>query len=90
MAISDDEKRIIIRKNGPYRIQGNIPLVRKIQVVSEYGEPLTWKNEGALETEEGEYFLCRCGQSSHKPFCDSTHRQISFDGTERAPLSPTA
>jgi CDGSH-type Zn-finger protein len=90
MALLDDEKRIIIRKNGPYKVQGNIPLVRKTQVVSEYGEPLTWKNEGALETDEGQYLLCRCGQSSEKPFCDGTHRKIGFEGTENAQTSLTA
>jgi CDGSH-type Zn-finger protein len=95
MATSDDnpsstEKRILIVKNGAYRVQGNIPLVRKTQVVSEYGEPLTWKMEGALETDEGEYLLCRCGQSNDKPFCDDAHRKVSFDGTERAPTSLTA
>jgi CDGSH-type Zn-finger protein len=30
------------------------------------------------------YALCRCGHSKHKPFCDSTHMQIKFDGTETA------
>jgi CDGSH-type Zn-finger protein len=90
MATSDNEKRIIIAKNGPYRVQGNIPLIRKTQVVSEYGEPLTWRKEGVLETDEGEYCLCRCGQSSDKPFCDGTHRKIGFDGTERAPTNLTA
>jgi CDGSH iron-sulfur domain-containing protein 3 len=25
--------------------------------------------------------MCRCGQSSNKPFCDGTHATIDFDGT---------
>jgi CDGSH-type Zn-finger protein len=84
------KKQIIIIKNGPYLVRGDIPLVRKTQVVSEHGEPLTWKKEGALETEVGEYALCRCGQSSQRPFCDGTHRWIGFDGTECAEEGLTA
>jgi CDGSH-type Zn-finger protein len=76
--------RIVIEKNGPYWVQGDVPLVRKRQVVSEYGEPLTWEKEGVIPTDEGEYWLCRCGQSRNKPFCDSSHRRVKFDGTETA------
>jgi len=82
-------KRIRIKPNGPYRVEGGIPLVRKTQVVSELGEPLTWKNEGPIQT-EGDYSLCRCGHSGNKPFCDGTHRKINFDGTETASIEPTA
>ncbi len=77
-------KKIIIRKNGSYIVLGNIPLVRKTQVVSEYGEPLTWKKIEDVAIEGEEYHLCRCGQSCNKPFCDGTHRQVGFDGTETA------
>jgi len=37
--------RIVIAKNGSYHVFGEIPLVHKTQVVSEYGEPLTWKKD---------------------------------------------
>ncbi len=87
---SGKSNRIVIVKNGPYRIESNVPLIRKIQVVSELGEPLTWKKQTTLETPEEEYTLCRCGQSGDKPFCDGTHRQIGFDGTESANTGPTA
>jgi CDGSH-type Zn-finger protein len=28
--------------------------------------------------------LCRCGASSNKPFCDSTHSKIGFKGANEA------
>lgn len=82
--MADSVKQIQIEKNGPYVVQGNIPLVRKTQVVSENGEPLSWKKEGEYHALEDGYQLCRCGQSSDKPFCDGTHHAIGFDGTETA------
>jgi CDGSH-type Zn-finger protein len=83
---SDNSKKVVIRFNGPYIVSGFIPLVQKTQVVSEYGEPLTWKKEGTIPTEET-YYLCRCGHSSSMPFCDRTHNGINFDGTEMAPTN---
>ena len=80
---SPGKMKIEIIKNGPYYVSGGVPLVRKTQVVSEHGEPLTWKKQGSIECEE-EYKLCRCGQSANKPFCDDTHLQVDFDGSERA------
>ncbi len=77
------EKKIVIRKNGPYIVSCGVPLAHKTQVVSEFGEPLTWKKDETTECRE-DYALCRCGQSANKPFCDGTHRRIAFDGTEWA------
>ena len=85
----DADRRIEIEEDGPYVVYGEVPLVRKEQVVSEYGEPLAWKNSGTIAA-RSPYRLCRCGRSSDKPFCDSTHREIMFDGLESANTSSTA
>jgi CDGSH-type Zn-finger protein len=84
------EKKILIVRNGPYKVKGDVPLVHKTQVASEHGEPLTWARKGSIETDPGEYILCRCGQSSQMPLCDLTHRRIQWDGTETADTGPTA
>jgi CDGSH-type Zn-finger protein len=77
--------RIQVTENGPYRVTGGAPLVRTAQVETEYGEPIDWEPDAPVEvkTPQG-YDLCRCGRSSRKPFCDSTHEREPFDGTEVA------
>jgi CDGSH-type Zn-finger protein len=74
---------IEVEADGPLIVHGPIPLVRKVQVVSEYGEPLTWRKVVTIPT-TATYELCRCGESSTWPFCDMTHRENFFDGTETA------
>ena len=81
--------RIVVQKDGPYVVRGDVPLVRKDQIVSEYGEPLVWQMGDAIET-EGEYQLCRCGHSHDKPFCDDAHERAGFDGAETADTRDTA
>ena len=83
----EDNQRITVRPDGPYIVRGGIPLVRKSQLMSEHGEPLDWQQEGVISTEDV-YRLCRCGQSSNKPYCDGTHTKIAFDGTEAADTGP--
>ena len=85
--MTDETQNLTIRPDGPYIVRGGIPLVRKKQVMSEYGEPLDWQKESDLSTEDV-YRLCRCGQSRNKPFCDGSHTKIEFDGTETADTEP--
>jgi hypothetical protein len=48
----DEGKKITIRPKRPYLLRGGIPLVCKSQVMSEHGEPLSWQEEGPVDTEE--------------------------------------
>jgi CDGSH-type Zn-finger protein len=83
------ERVIIVQKNGPFLVKGGIPLFDKIQVVSDQGEPLTWKKGQTYKTGPS-YILCRCGKSSKMPFCDNAHTRVAFDGTETADECPHA
>jgi CDGSH-type Zn-finger protein len=77
--------KITVAKDGPYLVSGKPRIVRKIQITSEHGEPMTWKTNETIDTsDQPDVALCRCGGSSNKPFCDGTHKQIEFDGTETA------
>jgi CDGSH-type Zn-finger protein len=85
-----EAKRIVVLRDGPYLVYGDIPLVRKRKIVSEENnDSITWHKTETIETEET-YALCRCGQSSSKPFCDGTHVRIGFNGTETADPRPTS
>ena len=81
------EPWIRVQPNGPYEIHGDIPLVRKSPVVSEHGDPLSWRKGPELPSGEV-YLLCRCGHSKNKPFCDSSHTRIGFDGSEAPDPGP--
>jgi len=81
--------RIRVTKNGPYVVEGAVPLARKSIVYSEHHEPMGWRKEDEIRAEPP-YRLCRCGQSHHKPLCDGTHARAGFDGTETAPVEPSA
>ena len=75
--------RITVSENGPYLVQGGVPLSRAEIATNDEGESVGW-NEIARYDVPDRYQLCRCGQSKTKPFCDWTHVEVGFDGTETA------
>lgn len=78
-----DAPSIVAVPNGPLRVSGAVPLYRRRAVQSEHGEPLAWETTERVETRE-RYMLCRCGQSTRKPFCDGTHARVDFSTDDRA------
>jgi CDGSH-type Zn-finger protein len=79
-----DEQQITVAEGGPYIVKGAVPITSKTPIMSEHGEPLTWKTQGATETKPT-VALCRCGESSNKPYCDGTHASIEWDDSDNAP-----
>ncbi len=65
----DKPPRIAVTPNGPYRVTGSVAI---------------HDAEGNLLPTGGTTYLCRCGGSRNKPFCDVTHGLKDFDGTESA------
>jgi len=60
------EVRIKALRNGPLEVSGAVELVGS-----------DGQNRPA---DEQPIYLCRCGQSSNKPFCDGTHKKVGFQG----------
>jgi CDGSH-type Zn-finger protein len=87
MAINKKEIMIKIIKDGPYRVTGGLPLYEQLIVTDETGH--SWKLIDRREYPKQEtYNLCRCGESKNKPFCDGTHKEIGFDGSETDSRKP--
>lgn len=74
---------IKIMKDGPYEVSGAPPLTLQAIGINERGESLEWVTEQTFDTKD-RYYLCRCGHSQTKPFCDGSHTKAGFDGTEVA------
>jgi CDGSH-type Zn-finger protein len=82
-----DSMKIVIQEDGPYEVHGEIPL--HIQNIVANAEGRSWDWETGKSYVVGKtYQLCRCGHSSHKPFCDDSHLLYEFDGTETASRLP--
>jgi len=49
--------------NGPLRVRGNLEIM---------------SGTGRVVARVTSAYLCRCGGSGNKPFCDGTHSKIGF------------
>jgi CDGSH-type Zn-finger protein len=58
-----NETSFKIEQGGPLEVSGNFRIA---------------DSRGKIITTEGAVYLCRCGGSSNKPFCDDTHIRNGF------------
>jgi len=56
--------KVQVMGGGPLMIEGPCAIVDK---------------DGNETIKEAKIFLCRCGGSNNKPFCDGTHKTVEFD-----------
>jgi len=62
--IKVEKTKITVMPNGPLMVEGNLTVNKMSGENIKDGEKL---------------FLCRCGHSSKKPFCDGTHKKAEFE-----------
>lgn len=61
--MSDETVTIIPTENGPYEVTGEVRIVAP---------------DGTVIRETAKAYLCRCGHSGNKPFCDGSHRRAGW------------
>lgn len=65
-----DGVTITVNDNGPYMIEGPCRVTDAEGAVWDVAGPKVW--------------LCRCGASTNKPFCDGAHKEAGFASCDRA------
>jgi CDGSH-type Zn-finger protein len=85
---ASDTVKIVITRDGPYEVFGNVPLRNAIIGTNEQGESLEWLDGKEYDTGGEMYQLCRCGHSRTKPLCDGSHNDAEFCGREKADRPP--
>lgn len=65
---------MVATKNGPYLLSGDLS-----QLDLRDGDGNLYDVAG-----KSRIFLCRCGASTSKPFCDGQHSKIGFAAAEAA------
>jgi CDGSH-type Zn-finger protein len=60
--------KVTVRNNGPLRVEGDLTLL------DVEGRPFGLGGRTVVS-------LCRCGQSSNKPFCDGSHAKVGFESS---------
>ena len=61
---AQQKTKVQVLKDGPLMLEGTCTIVDR---------------DGNETLKEGKVFLCRCGGSKNKPYCDGTHKSVEFD-----------
>jgi CDGSH-type Zn-finger protein/uncharacterized Fe-S cluster protein YjdI len=63
LAVRDGPLHIAPQLNGPLKVRGNLEII---------------SGTGRVVARTTSAFLCRCGHSQNKPFCDGSHAKVGF------------
>lgn len=66
------EVKLTFQKNGPIRVEGE-----DLRLLDPEGQAYGLAGRTVIS-------LCRCGQSSNKPFCDGSHNHHAFQDDPHA------
>ncbi len=64
LEVRDGPVTFTLAKDGPLIVEGNL------EIIAASGRRLATKTKA---------FMCRCGASANKPYCDGSHKKIGFE-----------
>lgn len=82
-----DSYTITVTLDGHYKVTGKPTLQQAIIETDAHGVSQSYGKGKTFESKDP-MFLCRCGHSKHKPFCDGSHETSGENLTETASFEP--